>query len=111
MVNKGCLPHPAGEYLDEIGENPALELILISDLNFVEDIFYRHYRNKSYAEGRNIIRFPNWYLYQGSKHSNPEIREYIAENTCFRTNPQEDSQKISLKSKTNPDKTSSPDKV
>lgn len=71
----------AGKYLEEIGENPALELIFLENPSFIADIFYQHYSDRSYEEERTVTPFPEWFVSKAFKHSDSKIREYIAENT------------------------------
>ena len=53
----------ADEYLDEIGFNPALALILLEYPNFMADIFYRHFYD--YQNALISISFetklPSWF--------------------------------------------------
>lgn len=65
----------AGGYLEKIGENPALDLILMENPNFLENIFYRledwiYYYPEPYL--------PLWYLKKARKHSNCDLRRLVA---------------------------------
>ena len=71
----------AGEYLDEIGNNPALELILFENPNFIEDISYKHFEDFLYKHEKCCsIWLPDWFFKLAVFHSNYEIRSLIASN-------------------------------
>ena len=64
------------EFLEEIGENPALSLILIENPNLVEDIYNKHFSH--YYPEKNINPASNWFLKASAIHSNSKIREFVA---------------------------------
>ena len=66
----------ASKYLDEIGQNPALELILIEHPNFIADIYYELDDDKICSE----TFLPEWFIKLGSNHSESNIRYFIAIN-------------------------------
>ena len=65
----------AGECLEEIGENPALELILMENPNFIENIFDR-LEDWIYCYPEPYL--PLWYLEKARKHSNCSLRCLVA---------------------------------
>ena len=72
----------AGEYLDEIGFNPALDLILFENPNFIHEIFFKHFSDDH--NGGKVYsgtKLPNWFLKLGLNHPYPLIRDCIAQNT------------------------------
>jgi len=77
----------AGEYLYEIGENPALDLILFENPNFISDIYYDehehyyYYCETDYEDYDSIsILLPDWFVKLASSDRDPDIRIYIASN-------------------------------
>ena len=63
----------AGVYPDEIGENPALSLILMEYPNFLSDIYHEHFDFLKAITVRDFSRFndlmtrilPEWFLKAG----------------------------------------------
>jgi len=73
----------AGEYLDEIELNPALDLILLEYPNFISDIFYEHCSDIDNSVKKITFpstKLPNWVSNFGLNHSDPQIRSFIARN-------------------------------
>ena len=73
----------AGEYLNEIGLNPALELILVENPNFIADIYYEHfyYCEEDYEDYESIsILLADWFVKLAASHHDRDIRIYIASN-------------------------------
>lgn len=79
----------ARDYLKEIGENPALELFLIENPNFIEDIYYEHFSGYSHVyenwdtyslQNSYLLYLADWFLKLGLTHSNCEIRSLVAGN-------------------------------
>ena len=65
----------SGEFLEEIGENPTIELILMENPNFIENIFDRH-KDSTYCHPETYL--PLWYLEKAKKHSNRNLRRLVA---------------------------------
>ena len=65
----------SGRYLEEIGENPALELILLEDPNFLQRVFeYDMLKLGYFTHGYK----PLWYLEKAKKHSDHRLRDSVA---------------------------------
>ncbi|MDJ0532006.1 MAG: HEAT repeat domain-containing protein [Xenococcaceae cyanobacterium MO_207.B15] len=84
------LIHLAWDYLHETDKNPALELILVENPNLVEDIYYTYFESASphfykpdcYGGGTDsfFLRLPHWFLNNGLKHPDENIRSLVAGN-------------------------------
>lgn len=66
----------AGDYLEEIGNNPALDLMLMEVPDLILKIHERHFQ---YTYNGHIP-IPNWYLKLATSHNKSELRQFIAEN-------------------------------
>ena len=63
-------------YLEEIGENPALERILTENYSFIKNIYYKHF--SCYLPQKNINPPTDWFLKAGAIHPESRIREFVA---------------------------------
>ena len=78
----------AGVCLEEIGENPALSLILMECPNFLSDIYYEHFNFLEAITVRDFSRYNNlmtrilldWFLKAGVDCWDGEVKNYIALN-------------------------------
>lgn len=70
----------AGDYLEEIGKNPVLDLILLEDLelNFIQNIYEKHFKSDPFKIEKYF--FPDWFLRLAVSHRNYDIRELVARN-------------------------------
>ena len=76
------------KWFNEIGNNPALELILIESPGLIEDIYYKiifdDYTGDYYIYNYKYFPLQTWFLELGLNHPNFEIRAVVAaesENT------------------------------
>ncbi|MGF1485623.1 MAG: hypothetical protein ACFBSE_00735, partial [Prochloraceae cyanobacterium] len=65
----------AGDYLEEIGQNPALKLILLENYNFVEDIYCQNFQNRQLNKP-----LPKWFLDLAIKQDNSGIKAFVIKN-------------------------------
>lgn len=64
------------DYLKEIGQNPALELILLENPGFIERIYYR----VSLPGFHNDTIVPSWYYELAYRDNNFRVRAFVASN-------------------------------
>ena len=69
------------EYLNEIGKNPALELILMENPNFVKDIYYKHFTfDYTKAEDYSDYFFPDWFLTRAIATDDRDLKTLVISN-------------------------------
>lgn len=76
----------AGDYLAEIGENPAIDLILLENPDFIEKIYDKHFvmifknGKKFKIIGYERLLLPAWFVKLCLDSANSSLRELIASN-------------------------------